>query len=273
MNTQKYSQTMNQSTGVRDLIRQIAVITATLATIGVNIAASALPLNGQNTGDISDRFQVFFVPAGYVFSIWGVIYLGWLAYSVYQALPSQRANQMLRDIGGWYVLSAIANSLWLVCWHYNWFGMSLAVMFVLLGSLIMIYRRLVEAGPPASQAEKWAVRIPFSIYLGWISVATIANATSVLSLTSWNGLGLADQTWAAIMLGVATVLGVFFSVRFTDVAYVAVFVWSFVGIAVKHSAEPVVFAAALAAAAIVALSLVVALRRKGDSSQWQQVTT
>lgn len=243
------------------LLWQAGVILATVATIVVNALANALPINGQGTGEISDRFSVYFVPAGYVFSIWGLIYLGLIAYSIYQALPAQRASTLLRDLAPWYLLTAAANIAWIFAWHYNQFVLSLGIMLVLLVALIMIYRRL-DAQRPASRGEFWSVYVPFSVYLGWISVAAIANATSVLDYVGWNGFGISEPVWAVIMLVVATVLGLFFSVRRADIAYVAVLVWAFIGIAVKHSGTPLVAVTAGVAAAVLALSLFVTVPRQ-----------
>lgn len=243
------------------LLWQAGVILATALALTVNVLASTLPLNGQDTGAISDRFSVYFVPAGYVFAIWGLIYVGWIAYSIYQALPAQRDSALLRDIAPWYILSGLANAAWLFAWHYNQFVLSIVVMLVLLAALIVIYRRL-EAQRPASRAEFWTVYATFSVYLGWISVATIANATSVLDFVGWNGFGLSEPLWAVIMLAVAAALGLFFSVRYADVGYVAVLVWAFVGIAVKHSGTPLVAVTAGVAAALLALSLFVTVPRR-----------
>lgn len=266
-NNMSTNQPAAQPTASGGILRQVAVIFATVITIGVNILANALPINGQNTGDISDLFLVYFVPAGYVFSIWGVIYTGLIAYSIFQALPSQRSNRTLVAIAPWYLLSAAANSVWIFCWHYNLFPLSLVLMLVLLASLIMIYRRLSADAQPASRAELWAVRVPFSIYLGWVCVATIANATSVLYLTGWNLLGISEPMWAVIMLVVATVLGLAFSIVRNDVGFVLVFVWAFVGIAVKHSATPAVAVTASVAALLLLLSLVVgAVRRRSATA-------
>jgi hypothetical protein len=126
----------------RDMIRQALVVVATLAVITVNVLANALPLNGQNTGEISDRFDILFVPAGYVFSIWSLIYLGLIAYSIFQASPGQRENPRLRRIGYLYVLSSIANIVWLFLWHYEVFTLTLVAMVTILLSLILIYLRL-----------------------------------------------------------------------------------------------------------------------------------
>jgi hypothetical protein len=122
---------------MKDITRQISVVVTVLITLVVNGLANALPLNGQNTGQISDRFNVYFVPAGYVFSIWGLIYIGLIAFAIYQALPSQRANPRLRATGWWITLGGIANSAWIFLWHYNQFPLTLIAMLVLLATLIV----------------------------------------------------------------------------------------------------------------------------------------
>src|SRR4030043_626994 len=158
---------------MKDSLRQISVILTILATIVINALANALPINGQNTGEISDRFQVYFVPAGYVFSIWGLIYLGLIAFAIFQALPSQRENPRLRKVGWWIALGGFANIAWIFLWHYEQFPLTVIAMLVLLGSLILTYLRLGIGRSTAPAAEKFAVHLPFSIYLGWITVATV----------------------------------------------------------------------------------------------------
>ena len=187
----------------RDTLRQIIIVIAVVATIVVNALANILPFNGQETGAISDRFAIYFVPAGYVFSIWGLIYLGLIAYAVFQALPAQRENPRLRSIGGLFLLSSVANIAWIFLWHYEVFAATLPVMLVLLGSLIAIYLRLGTGRTPVSRAETWTVRVPFSVYLGWITVATVANATQLLYFLGWNGGALGPEVWTVIMLAVA----------------------------------------------------------------------
>lgn len=236
----------------KDTLRQILVVISVVATIVVNGLANALPLNGQETGAISDRFPIYFVPAGYVFAIWGLIYLGLIAFAVYQALPAQRTNPRLRAIGVPLVISSVANIVWIFLWHYEQFPATLIAMIALLLSLITIYLRLGTGRSLASTAERWAVRVPFSIYLGWITVATVANMTQVLYYSEWNGWGIAPQAWAAIMLAVATVLAGLMALTRRDVAYMGVLVWAFIGIALKHAAAPTIAISAWVATALVA---------------------
>lgn len=240
----------------RDTLRQLVTIVGIAATIVVNVLANALPLNGQETGAISDLFPIYFVPAGYVFSIWGLIYLGLIAFGVYQALPAQRENPRLRRVGGLFALASAANIAWIFLWHYNVFPATLVAMLILLGSLIAIYLRLVAGKAQVTRAETWAVRVPFSIYLGWITVATIANATQLLYFLGWRGGPIAQEAWAVILLAAAVVIAGLMALTRRNVAYLAVLVWAIVGIALKHAGTPSVSIAAWIAAGLVALALI-----------------
>lgn len=248
----------------QSMLLPVAVALATAATLVVNFLANSLPINGQTTGDVTRRFEVYFVPAGYVFSIWSLIYLGLIAYSVYVFLSLGRGRAdsgAARAIAPWYLLTAVANCVWLFTWHHNVFALSLLVMLVLLGSLIVIYR-LQDARPATSTLERWTVHIPFRVYLGWISVATIANATITLDDAGWSGFGLSEPAWGVIMVLVASALGLVMALRHNDIAFAAVLIWALIGIAVRLSETTNVMGAALAgAAALVVAVIVVALRR------------
>jgi hypothetical protein len=236
-----------------DRMRQALVMLAVIATITVNALANILPINGQGTGEISDRFQVYFVPAGYVFSIWGIIYLGLIAYAIFQALPAQRENPRLRAIGVPFLLSSLANIAWIFLWHYNQFGLSVVVMLFLLAALIITYLRLEIGRRPAQGGQRWAVNLTFSIYLGWITVATVANITAYLYSIGWNGGPVAPQVWAVIMLAVATLVTALVLTTRRDVAYALVIIWAFAGIAIKFSGEALLANAAWGATIVVAL--------------------
>lgn len=251
----------------RDVLRQVVVVIATSATVVINGLANALPLNGQTTGEISARFRVYFVPAGYVFSIWGLIYVGLILYTVYQALPGQRDNPRLRATGYLFALSCAANIAWLFLWHYEYFLLTLVAMGALLLLLIAIYLRLGIGQVAVSTAERWLVHLPFSIYLGWISVATIANVTSVLDYLNWGGWGIRAEFWTMIMLLAGVVLAFAMALTRGDLAYGLVIVWAFVGIAVKHSVVPRVATGTWIAVCLVALALVIGLFLNGRPGQ------
>ncbi len=246
---------------MKNALRQISVVVVILATITINILADALPINGLNTGRISDNFHVYFVPAGYVFAIWGLIYMGLLAYAIYQALPAQKINPRLQSTGWWVVLGGLANSVWIFLWHYQQFVGTLAAMLVLLGSLIAIYQRLGIGRIRVSTGENWAVRIPFSVYLGWITVATVANVTDVLDYLKWNVFGIAAQTWFLVVLVAVLVISTLMSLNRRDVAYILVILWSLVGIGYKFSNEPLIWIASLITSLLVALVFLYSLIR------------
>jgi hypothetical protein len=241
----------------RSILVQVLVVLAVLATIVINVLANALPLNGQNTGEISDRFQVYFVPAGYVFSIWGVIYLGLILYAIYQALPAQRTNPRLASTDILFILSCLANIIWLFLWHYNQFPLTLVAMISLLLLLTAIYLRLGIGEVEVPASEKWLVHLPFSIYLGWVTVATIANVTSVLDFLNWSGWGISEELWAMIMLAAATIIAALVAFTRGDAAFLLVLIWAFVGIAVKQAATPSVAMAAWIASSVTVVLLVV----------------
>lgn len=243
----------------RDRLRQWLTLLLVVVTITINGLANALPFNNLTTGEISDRFQVYFVPAGYVFAIWGLIYLGLIAFAVFQALPAQRENPRLRAIFPWFVLASLANITWLFLWHYEQFVLTLIAMLTLLLSLIAIYLRLGVGRTAVSAAERWLAHAPFSLYLGWISVATIANVTDVLYYLGWNGGALAPAVWAVILLGITVVLAALMAWLRRDVIYLLVLVWALAGIAVKQSATPLVAGTAAVAAGAVGVLAVLSL--------------
>jgi len=248
---------------LKDTLRQITNLVTVLIALTVNILATALPLNGQNTGEISDRFKVYFVPAGYVFSIWGIIYIGWIAFTIYQFRASQKESPRLRRLGYLFAISNIFNAAWLFTWHYNFFGLGVLVMLTLLGLLIVSYLRLDVNRAPVSLAERWSVDIPFSVYLGWITVAAVANIADWLYLVNWDGFGIGPQTWAVIMIIVASVVGLLMALTRSDAAYLFVLVWSFIGIAIKQTPTPnVAIGAWIAAVFMLVLAVYSLIRRQ-----------
>lgn len=250
----------------KDTIRQVANLLSIILALAVNILASALPLNGQNTGEISDRFHVYLVPAGYVFAIWGLIYVGWIAFVIYQFRTSQKENARLHRLGYSFAISNLANAAWLFCWHYNQFGLSVLVMLVLLGLLITSYRRLNVNRSSVTRTEYWSVDALFSVYLGWITVATVANVTDWLYFIGWNGLGISAQVWAVIMLAVASLLGLTVALMRRDAGYLLVLVWAFIGIALKQTSAPmVVLSAWIAAVLMLALMVYSVIHRRSTT--------
>ncbi|MEK5024567.1 tryptophan-rich sensory protein [Paenibacillus sp. FSL M7-1046] len=220
--------------------------------IAVNILSVALPLGGNSTGEISDKYHTYFTPAGYAFSIWSLIYLLLAGFIVYQFRESTGSRDSVNSLGIWFVLSCVFNMGWLFLWHYLYIELSLVAMVLMLITLIVIYRKTRSVTDPAT-GEKWLIKLPFSIYLGWISVATIVNVSVVLEKNNWDGFGLSDPAWAVIMLCVGVLLAVMVSFPHRDSIYPLVFVWAFIAIALEHRDTGNVFVTASVAAGLLLL--------------------
>jgi len=241
---------------MKNIYRQIAIVLTTIITLTVNGLANALPLNGLTTGEISDSFDTFFVPAGYVFSIWGLIYIGLIALTIFQALPAQRENPRLVRIGWWLVIGNLVNAAWIFLWHYQQFALTLIAMLTLLVSLLNIYVGIQKDKQKISLAERLSVNLPISIYLGWISVATIANISDVLYYYNWGQFGLSASTWMIILLAVVSALAWAMNLRQRDAAYLAVLLWALAGIGIKFPASGIVTTSIWISFGLVALAFV-----------------
>jgi hypothetical protein len=232
---------------------QITNIIGFFAVVAVNILANALPINGKTTAELSDSYPNLFVPAGYVFAIWGVIYLLLLVFTVYQASSKRKGAQFLGKIDYLFGISCAANVVWIFLWHYELVFLSLIAMCALLGSLILIYLRLdIGRGKPLRE-ERLYVHLPFSVYLGWITVAPIANVVAALVSINWDGFGLGDVTWTMVIISVAVILTLLNIQTRVDVGYALVIVWALGGIMVKQmSIQNIVITAGLGVIVIVA---------------------
>jgi hypothetical protein len=209
-----------------------------LGTIVVNGLATVLPINNKTTGELSDLYPNLFTPAGLTFAIWGLIYVLLAIFVVYQLMPSVRKDAQKVDfvqrIGPLFFISSIANIGWIFAWHHEIVPLSLILMLILFGSLLAIYLRLNTGKSDATKAEKYLVHLPFSVYLGWITIATIANATALLVDINWGTFGLGEQFWAVavITVGIAIALSVLFTRK--DIYYGLVVDWALLGILIKR---------------------------------------
>jgi len=242
-------------------------IAAFAAVIAVNGMANGVPLGGQTTGQVSAKYPSLFTPAGFTFSIWGLIYLTLLAFVVYQALPAQRGNRSITAISPLFKANCAANAVWIFAWHYDLLWLSLLLMAAILGTLVQIFRMLLAAGEPASKAEWFCLRLPFSLYTGWITVATIANLSCVQFAMGWDNAGLSVLDWTLLKLAVAGAIGASVVLRTGNIAYVLVIGWAAFGIASKQIATPeVVGAATVLSIVAVLLALSATLRPQNRAS-------
>jgi len=225
------------------MILSIGNIIGFLATIIVNALANLLPLNNKTTGELSDQYPNLFVPAGLTFSIWGVIYLLLGIFSIYQVIyifkENKGSSSFIDKIGGLFILASAANVGWIFAWHYEMVAISLIIMIILLGSLLAIYLRLGIGRASVSKKERYLVHLPFSVYLGWITIATIANVTSLLVDIRWIRFGLTEEFWTilVILIGIAIAMIMLFNRK--DLYYSIVIEWALLGILIKRlSVDP-----------------------------------
>jgi hypothetical protein len=221
------------------IILSIMNIIGFLGIVVVNGLANALPLNNKTTGALSDQYPNLFVPAGLTFSIWGLIYLLlaiFVAYSMIRALKVDTKRSFINNINILFFLTCVANICWILTWHYEAVLLSMIVMIALLVCLIAIYLRLSIGKSNASNQEKYLVHLPFSVYLGWITVATIANATALLVYANWNTFGLGEQFWAVSVIIVAIAIALIVIFQRRDIFYGLVVDWSLIGILIKRLA-------------------------------------
>jgi len=234
---------------------QIFNILGFIGVIIINTLANTLPINGLNTGELSDMYPNLFVPAGLTFSIWGVIYLLLLGFIVSQSLSlfnEKPTPEFVQRIGGLFVVNCLANMAWIFVWHYQMPLIAFGIMLVILITLINIYQQLEIGKREVSTRELWTAHIPFSVYLGWISIATIANATTVLVDMGWQGGAISEGTWTIVMIIVGGMLGLLFLFTRRDVAFGLVIVWALAGINIKRSMTEPFYANIATTASIVA---------------------
>lgn len=216
-------------------LSKIINILAIALVLTVNYLANALPINGVTSGEVSDRFGVYFTPAGYVFAIWGLIYLGLIIFGLYQLLPRSRRSSNIEKISPWFVLSCVLNSAWIIAWHYLYIGVALGIIVLLLLILAVIYKKLNQRKQGVPHEENIIVNAPFSIYLAWVSVATIANIFIFFDYMNWNDWLLAEGIWTGLVIGIGAILALTFVKIYRDLLFAAVFVWAFIGISVQNN--------------------------------------
>ena len=214
---------------------QIANIIGLILVLTLNTLAVTLPVGGRTTGEISDLYPNLFVPAGYAFSIWSLIYILLITFIVLQAkgaFSSKPAPEYVTQIGWWFFISCLANASWILAWHYLLVPVSLFLMLAILVSLSIIYVRLDVNY--FQRTIPLFVRLPFSIYLGWITVATVANVTTLLVSTGWSGWGISEISWTVIMITIAGLIGLVMLWQRRDIPFIGVLIWAFYAIAVKR---------------------------------------
>ena len=242
------------------------------AMIAANALANILPINQLNTGQISAFYPNYFVPAGFTFSIWGIIYLLLINYTIsytYFTVLSDKFPKVaayLSVINKWFWVSCFLNASWILAWHYLWIWTSVLIMLLFLSTLIYIFIKGKEKESSLNKTQSFLLYTPFLVYLGWISVATIANITALLVKIDWNGFGISPVTWSLIMMITATILAIFFIWVEKIASYSLVIMWALWGIrAARTDDAPFLNQAALVGLVLIFIVLVSGFIKKENS--------
>lgn len=225
------------------IVLQILNILVYLAMITINALANIIPFNDLTTGEVADLYPNLFTPASITFSIWGVIYLllaGFVIYQAWGVFKNNKLKDFIKDISWYFIISSLANISWIISWHFLKINLSLVLMLILLLSLIMIYLRLNNGIKKVDIKEKIFVHLPFSIYLSWISIATLANIT-VFLLDNNIFNYIPEVAWVITAIIIGTIITLFILFKRKDIAYSLVAIWAFIGIILKRlSTEPII---------------------------------
>ncbi len=238
-------------------IRAFLNTLAFLLILVVNYLSNALPLGGNTMGELADRYANLFIPAGYAFSIWGIIYL-LLGYFIFR---QWRDAELRERVGNFFIYTSVLNAAWLFAWHYEQPGLALIIMVALLFTLVRLYIRLQPHYAQLNFPQLLDGWMPFALYAGWVSVATIANASAFLVSMGYGDLAPGPVFWTFVMLLVGLVLAAWMGSQPKGWVYALAFVWGYIGIAVRQW-EPAPVVAWIALGSIIALGVILAGRHR-----------
>ena len=218
-----------------NIISKALVSVSFLLMITANALANSIPINGLNTGEVSDSYPNLFAPAGITFAVWGLIYLLLAAYTVFRLIIKADSPEytLSKSIDRYFVLSSLANTVWIFAWHYRHIGLSLLLMILILTCLAAVSVSL--AGKAMDKKHRWIMRLPFSVYFGWITVAAIANFTTWLVNLELGGYGISQPTWTVIIVFVGLIIAMATILKQKDAVFGMVIIWAYLGILIKHT--------------------------------------
>lgn len=213
-----------------------------ISVIVVNALANILPINGLNTGQVSAFYPNAFVPAGFTFSIWGLIYFMLLIYNIaytfytIKRYQNEKVYAFIERVNPSFLITCMLNMAWIIAWHYLQIVLSVVIMFFFLITLIQLFLKSKNLADDLTKTQRLILYTPFMIYFGWISVATIANITALLVAYHWGGLGLSDMYWSVIMIFIALLLAIIMIKKYQILTFALVIVWAFWGIYARQGA-------------------------------------
>lgn len=224
-------------------IKSLAILNAVffLIAFAVSTLSQVDAISSKNIGDVSDKYDTLFTPAGVTFSIWGVIYVALFAFSIYHVYQAFRqdalseANKDISRMGVLFIVNNIATAAWVFAWINEQFILSVLLMLTQLVTLIVINVRLKIFNPHRSVYSKIFTHFPLGIYFAWICIATIANISSALVGLGWEGGGVSANYWTIILIAGAALISTAIIILKKNVFFGLVVIWAFYGIILKHN--------------------------------------
>ena len=242
------------------------------AVLVINYLANALPLNGKNTGELSNQYPNLFTPAGLTFSIWGIIYIWLLVFigfqiaALFRPVLAARVEPIVDKIGWLFFATCIFNVAWMFAWHWEQLGLSVIIMLGFLATLLRLNEINGTGHSKANKLEKIIAHWPLGIYQGWITVATIANVTTFLVGNGWRGGSISEASLAILMILVGAAAAVFILLRQNNLGHGFAVAWALLGIYLKRNGAPEVGSELVGMVAIGAMVLVLSI----TVSRWQR---
>lgn len=227
------------------------------STVFINYLSNTGLINNTTIGEISDDVNSLFTPAGYAFSIWGLIYLLLLGFAIYQGrslFVKVENDDFVLKTGYWFILSCIFNSAWVFAWIYGYTGISCILIFGLLISLLKIVLKNNMQLEKISKSKLIFLNFPFVIYSGWVTVASIANVSSFLTKIGWNGFGISEEVWTIVLISIATIVNLLVTLKRNMRAFAFVGAWALIAIGVANSTNSFIKIDAFVAAGILIVS-------------------
>ena len=247
-------------------ILQILNGIAFVSVVFINYLSNTGVMNGKTIGSLSDSIRSLFTPAGYAFSIWGLIYLFLLGFVIYQGrslFVKVKNDDFVEKIGFWFIISCIANSAWIFAWIYEYTGVSCIFIFLLLVSILKIVINNEMQIGAVKKSKLLFVSLPFVIYGGWVTVASVANVSSYLVKINWNGFGISAEIWTIILILIATLINIIVICKRKMYAFALVGAWALtaIGIANKENYNTIAIIAFTAALLLVLVSLFIKFKK------------
>lgn len=212
-------------------------------------------VNGMAVGEVSDAFfgDVLIIPAGFAFSIWGLIYFGILALAVAQAWPGHGDNPHFEEARIPLIANMICNFGWIVFWQSLVFPVATAILVLQFATAVWLYYAMgIPSRPAFSKVETW-IRPAMSLYLGWLTVATVVGVAVLLNYWEWGAFGLSMGAWVSIMLVIVAAVGFALTLWWDDPVYTLALVWGLIGVALRPDQAGVVMVTAVVAVLFLAL--------------------